>query len=450
MADQAKLPTKEEIAKLPRWARVAFAVRCAKRVRPLFRPSRSHEEKSVDEAIQLAETIAADGGRADLHERIREVVRRIWSSDGSASSRAAKAARACAEAATGVSSGAVQSAARAAVGALRRASDVRRDFHHIAATTSSENWTNSSPAPPTSFGPLWPDGAPEWWPATDGETSTLPTREDIEQLPRLTRVAFAVRCAQRARPLYRGDEEEVVDQAIFIATKFAAGAEVVIDREMAKSLQVVIDDAAVKALGETKRNLSVALAQDYERNKNRRAAAAADKAIRSVYAAGAAYAAVRATFGVEAPEGYGAVGPEASRFIETEVDAESSAAAARAAANAAANNDMMQIAIRRDLETMSVASKSHRGATSVPPESFGPLWPNGAPPWWPSDSPMSTINLRFSIPEEADDDIVGEQIGRIVDALSKLHKLDGGSGLQIVDEQSFDTADERVGSPANV
>jgi hypothetical protein len=36
MPHKAGIPTKGEIAKLPRWARVAFAARCARRVQPVF------------------------------------------------------------------------------------------------------------------------------------------------------------------------------------------------------------------------------------------------------------------------------------------------------------------------------------------------------------------------------------------------------------------------------
>jgi hypothetical protein len=37
MADEVELPTEAEIRQLPRWARVAFAARCARRVLPLVR-----------------------------------------------------------------------------------------------------------------------------------------------------------------------------------------------------------------------------------------------------------------------------------------------------------------------------------------------------------------------------------------------------------------------------
>jgi hypothetical protein len=39
----SEIPTEEEIAKLPRWARVAFAARCARRALPLFVAGQSEQ-----------------------------------------------------------------------------------------------------------------------------------------------------------------------------------------------------------------------------------------------------------------------------------------------------------------------------------------------------------------------------------------------------------------------
>ncbi|MCZ7633848.1 hypothetical protein FBT69_05385 [Synechococcales cyanobacterium CNB] len=62
--DGAHLPTKEYLQALPRWARVAFAARCARRVQPLFAHFRQKAPKehieAVDTAITLTERSAAD------------------------------------------------------------------------------------------------------------------------------------------------------------------------------------------------------------------------------------------------------------------------------------------------------------------------------------------------------------------------------------------------------
>jgi hypothetical protein len=65
---EAKLPTEEDIAKLPRWARVAFAARCARRALPLFvqhwPDAPSVHLKAIEKAISVAEDAAADAANA--------------------------------------------------------------------------------------------------------------------------------------------------------------------------------------------------------------------------------------------------------------------------------------------------------------------------------------------------------------------------------------------------
>ncbi len=59
--DEVKLPTVDEIRQLPRWARVAFAARCARRALPHFLESWSdapaNSRAAVEYAIHLAETV---------------------------------------------------------------------------------------------------------------------------------------------------------------------------------------------------------------------------------------------------------------------------------------------------------------------------------------------------------------------------------------------------------
>ena len=60
-------PTEEALLGLPRWARVAFAARCARRVQPLFAGWPRASEKNVagiDGAIATAEKTAGSGGSA--------------------------------------------------------------------------------------------------------------------------------------------------------------------------------------------------------------------------------------------------------------------------------------------------------------------------------------------------------------------------------------------------
>ena len=59
--DSTRTPTTKEIATRPRWARVAFAARCARRVVPLFQTSPRVSRSAivaVQHVIDLAEVAA--------------------------------------------------------------------------------------------------------------------------------------------------------------------------------------------------------------------------------------------------------------------------------------------------------------------------------------------------------------------------------------------------------
>ncbi len=64
MADDRGIAPDEEINELPRWARLAFAARSARRVQPLFKASWPQAPDkhiiALDNAITLAERSAAD------------------------------------------------------------------------------------------------------------------------------------------------------------------------------------------------------------------------------------------------------------------------------------------------------------------------------------------------------------------------------------------------------
>ena len=52
--DRTKPPRKNDIAILPRWARVAFAARCARRVQPLFMTGWPDAPKEHVESVERA------------------------------------------------------------------------------------------------------------------------------------------------------------------------------------------------------------------------------------------------------------------------------------------------------------------------------------------------------------------------------------------------------------
>jgi hypothetical protein len=59
-----QLPTRDEVRQLPRWSRVAYAVRCARLVQPLLAvhlPTAGPRlEKTLDDALRLAGDVAAE------------------------------------------------------------------------------------------------------------------------------------------------------------------------------------------------------------------------------------------------------------------------------------------------------------------------------------------------------------------------------------------------------
>lgn len=98
---EPKLPTREDIAKLPRWARVAFAARCARRALPLFKqhwPAAPDVHlRAVELAVSVAEHAAAGGVPIAL---------------------------------------------------------LCRDFQNLLEAATRGKWNNTTPVPPSVFGPL--------------------------------------------------------------------------------------------------------------------------------------------------------------------------------------------------------------------------------------------------------------------------------------------------------
>jgi hypothetical protein len=193
MSKARKVPTQEEIEKLPRFAAVAFAARCARRVQPLFIAGwpdapRQHID-AVDRAITVAERSAA-GAPGGAYAAAAAAA-----TAGAAAATAARAARAAMHAAdaavraadavydpalaVAVVAAAVDAvaarAARAAVTAARAA--IRQDFEQLLSAAERDEWTYDTPVPPEFFGPLWPEGEPKGWPTTTG-----PTQPGIEPL----------------------------------------------------------------------------------------------------------------------------------------------------------------------------------------------------------------------------------------------------------------------------
>ena len=198
MADETKFPTKEEIAALPKWARVAFAARCARRVVPLCRAGgyggSKETVKAVAHTVALAEQSAAAAAaasdavanpnppsRAIAAAHAADPARngeRVAYEPGFAAAAAAYAAYAAAHAPYAThAADAAALAGRAAVILGTTQEALAKDLLHLGDRARSEAWTDDTPVPPWVFGPMWPDGVPDGWPEADPDDRLVITVE---------------------------------------------------------------------------------------------------------------------------------------------------------------------------------------------------------------------------------------------------------------------------------
>jgi hypothetical protein len=177
-------PTEAEVAQLPRWARGAYASRCARRLLPLL-------------------NVAASGLNADQKQAVRAVVRAVEQSAigdlmALKSAMIKSAAQTLKQFAENVgsfceSNNAIRSALAAArleacqtaqltVATLQRLATTRtlrfallprRDFDHLLKVAKKGKWTDDTPVSPEVFGPLWDRTPPSWW-QDEHESSETP------------------------------------------------------------------------------------------------------------------------------------------------------------------------------------------------------------------------------------------------------------------------------------
>lgn len=189
MSDQGDtaIPSTAELKQLPRWARVAFAARCAGRVRPLYLHARpvalSGDLEAIDTAIAIAANAAARAAHAARADAAR-VDAYVDDHYVDAAGHAARAAVLAARAAAAVHGARAAAAAHAAVHAAGEAAAIaagfansdavaraiRSDFESIRRRAADERWDDDTPVAQEVFGPMWPEGAPDGWPDVDPVT----------------------------------------------------------------------------------------------------------------------------------------------------------------------------------------------------------------------------------------------------------------------------------------
>lgn len=180
-------PSEDEIAELPRWARVAFAARCARRVLPMFElkiwPTAKYgqivplefgvrfaesgviEEVPPQALMQTLVTLSdatlntalkSHSPALDSHQAIGCVGLAVQLRSEIAVRDTHEQIRICFDAV----SAAVHSSSSFEITPY-----IRRDFDHIEKYADWHRWTDDTPVSPDFFGPLWPEGPPKGWPA---------------------------------------------------------------------------------------------------------------------------------------------------------------------------------------------------------------------------------------------------------------------------------------------
>ena len=171
------IPSEEEIKQLPRWAQVAFAARCARRVQPLFTacwPDAPQKHiNAVEQAITMTEKAyayaTADLADAAYTATAAAAAYPIAADAAYAAYSAAYAVVAVEAETTTTKAAAAVSEAYAAVKKIGSKeleswalAGIRRDFDTLVQLSKKKKWNDDAPVRPEVFGPMWPDGEPDW------------------------------------------------------------------------------------------------------------------------------------------------------------------------------------------------------------------------------------------------------------------------------------------------
>ncbi|MGL6074013.1 MAG: hypothetical protein ACRC8S_07620 [Fimbriiglobus sp.] len=142
---EATLPTEEEIAKLPRWARVAFAARCARRAQPFFLKAWPFTDKKLlqatENAILISEQSATKAEPPEPDDAYDAFINAAYPAAAYA------AASADLDEYVAAPAKGVDAAAKAGV----ETHLIRSDFDLLLRLSFEGNWTDESPVPTSVF-----------------------------------------------------------------------------------------------------------------------------------------------------------------------------------------------------------------------------------------------------------------------------------------------------------
>ena len=166
---EATLPSVDEIRQLPRWARVAFAARCARRVLPMFTKHWPDAPREHVEAVTRAVEFAGSAAHDDDDDFEFDAPYADAADAAVAARNAAADARSAADAADYAAA-----AARSAATAGIAIPSIRADFQRVLDASRRGKWTDSTPVPPSVFGPLAAIEEPATSPEPVAEPSAFP------------------------------------------------------------------------------------------------------------------------------------------------------------------------------------------------------------------------------------------------------------------------------------
>jgi hypothetical protein len=226
----------------------------------------------------------------------------------------------------------------------------------------------------------------------------IPTEEEIRQLPRRARIAFAARCARRVQPLFE---------------HFWPTAPIEYRMAIAKAID----------LAETAAIHSIDLAFDSY------AAHAAHVAYAADAAADAAHAALAAAAHTDA--------------IADAADAALAAYDAAAYAAADAHPDAFNELIRQDFDLLRrlATEKKWDNETPISPTVFGPMWPKGTPEGWGKIAPeeptprteteqkIHGLILALMAKADTSPEVIEEGLVQLYKAANQYHMARGGGVL---------------------
>lgn len=447
--DRSKPPQREDLEKLTRSSCVAFAVRAARRVQPLFThywPSAPAEHlEAIGRAIG-AGAASSKSGKIMTALKDSAAVDEVASAAPNKSAREAAYAVASAAAAAAALVGADDAAiaAKHAMAAVRASATNDYAAAAVANTMTKAFWADYDvllatvnparpksslhpnpddiPVDPDRLGPLWPDGEPEGWPRPRdaakpaGSMSShgqAPSLEELASIPRWGLAALAARNARRILPLFSVFWKEGPPTTLDAIQQIVSRIE--------RSAQSGHLDPGIKRLAG-----KIAIENPHHT------------------AARFAHAAIDVVAFAVAEDDWRSVS-----FRLGHLGAAKAAVDAASAVDVAAG-ESIAAAMRSDLLTLAARSVAERWSdeTPVDPNLCGPLWPDGEPEGWPkaksesseemaSSSSLDTLSPPVFLLAWNPDIVSDEDYAAVVTALGDLVRAEGGLGIQRVRSQGM-------------